>query len=142
MTNSEARKRAREIVRRVGACPHEGPGYAPGSAFPIDRAKSELDRMTRILMTAWETAEGARVGVTYVATFADMARAVLDDRGVQPEGTERVEYETRDEWQGCHCGHPGVGCYCSSVKVRTGRRRTVTTYAPVVGPWEPAGERP
>lgn len=77
------------------ACPHERHGYVPGSAFPIDDAKSDLDRMARILMTAWEEAEKARVGVTYVASFVDMAHAVLAARQSDPDATERVEWGVR-----------------------------------------------
>ena len=37
----------------------------------------EVARVARVLMAAWEKAEGKPVSVSYVATFADMARAVL-----------------------------------------------------------------
>lgn len=75
------------------ACPHERHGYVPGSAFPIGDAKSDLDRMARVLMTAWEEAEKARVGVTYVASFVDMARAALAAR--QSADTEEVQWGVR-----------------------------------------------
>lgn len=71
------------------ACPHERHGYVPGSAFPIEDAKSDVDRVARVLMAAWEEAEKARVGVTYVASFVDMARAVLAARQSDPDATER-----------------------------------------------------
>lgn len=58
-------------------------------------------------------------------------------RTASPQVTERVEYETRMEWQGCRCGHPGAGCYCQSTKVRTGRTRVVREYAPQIGEWQP-----
>jgi hypothetical protein len=41
--------------------------------------RDEVDRIARLLMAAWEKAEGKPVTPSYVATFADMARAVLAD---------------------------------------------------------------
>jgi hypothetical protein len=41
----------------------------------------EVDRMALVLMAAWEQAEGTDVGVSYVATFVDLARAAL---GAEP----------------------------------------------------------
>lgn len=45
----------------------------------------ETDRIARVLMAEWERAEGKPVNPSYVATFADMARAVLDDLGARTE---------------------------------------------------------
>ena len=42
--------------------------------------RDEVDRVARLLMAAWEQAEGRAPTVSYVATFADMARAVIADR--------------------------------------------------------------
>jgi hypothetical protein len=42
--------------------------------------RAELDRVARLLMDAWERAEGTPVGMSYVATFVDLARAVIADR--------------------------------------------------------------
>lgn len=44
---------------------------------------SEVNRVARILLAAWEEAEGRPVGVSYVSTFADMARAVTADTAVR-----------------------------------------------------------
>lgn len=51
---------------------------------------SEVDRIGRLLMKAYESAEGRPVGVTYVATFADMARAVVADRTSALDTTPRA----------------------------------------------------
>lgn len=59
---------------------------------------------------------------------------------IPPQVTERVEHETRMEWHGCRCGHPGAGCYCSSERVRTGRFRIHREYAPQVGEWQSPSE--
>src|SRR3954471_13662019 len=50
-----------------------------------DRAKAsperaEIDRVARILIAEWERVEGTPVNVSYLATFVDMARAVIADR--------------------------------------------------------------
>lgn len=39
--------------------------------------KDVVNHVARVLMDAWEKAEGKPVSPSYVATFADMARAVL-----------------------------------------------------------------
>lgn len=44
------------------------------AAEPGDAA---VDRIARVMLAAWEHAEGEPVSASYVATFADMARAVL-----------------------------------------------------------------
>lgn len=41
---------------------------------------SEVDRVARLLIAAWERAEGKQVNVSYVATFVDMAKVVVADR--------------------------------------------------------------
>jgi hypothetical protein len=41
--------------------------------------RREVDRVARVLMAAWEQAEGTPVSPSYVATFADLARAVIAD---------------------------------------------------------------
>lgn len=65
-------------ARDLGARPERRDGqYVPGSHFPIGDATSELDRLTRVLIAAWEAAEGRQVNPSYVATFCDMARAVM-----------------------------------------------------------------
>jgi len=46
----------------------------------VSEDKSEVDRVARLLMEAWQQAEGLPVSTSYVATFADMARAVIADR--------------------------------------------------------------
>lgn len=43
--------------------------------------RAEVDRVARILLAEWERVEGKQVNVSYIATFADMARAVIADRG-------------------------------------------------------------
>lgn len=39
----------------------------------------EVDRVARLLMEAWEVAEGYYPTASYVATFTDMARVVVDE---------------------------------------------------------------
>lgn len=47
--------------------------------------RDEIDRVAKILIAAWAKAEPTHPvtlhPVSYVATFADMARAVVEDRG-------------------------------------------------------------
>jgi hypothetical protein len=53
-----------------------------------DRSKhphaDEIDRVTRLLMDAWAKAEPehpvTKYPVSYIATFVDMAKAVVEDR--------------------------------------------------------------
>ena len=54
---------------------------AMNAAGRRERRLAEVNRVARILMDAWEKVEGKPVNVSYVATFADMARAIVDDRG-------------------------------------------------------------
>lgn len=42
--------------------------------------RDEVNRVARLLCDAWEKAEGKKVNPSYIATFADMARAVIADR--------------------------------------------------------------
>ena len=46
----------------------------------MDTGPTEVDRIARLLMAEWERVEGTPVNASYVATFADMARAVIADR--------------------------------------------------------------
>ena len=39
--------------------------------------RADVDQMARVLMAEWERVEGKPVNVSYVATFADMARVAL-----------------------------------------------------------------
>jgi signal transduction histidine kinase len=54
---------------------------APTSASTSER--TEVDRVARLLMDEWERVEGAAPTTSYVATFADMARVIVRDRGAQ-----------------------------------------------------------
>lgn len=38
----------------------------------------ETDKIAAVLMDAWEKAEGEKVTASYIATFADMAKAVQE----------------------------------------------------------------
>lgn len=51
------------------------------------RPDKEVIHIANVLMDAWFKAEGNRVSTSYVATFVDMARAVIADR----EKNERHE---------------------------------------------------
>lgn len=48
----------------------------------------EIDRMARLLMDAWSKAESShpvtKFPMSYIATFVDMARAVVEDREIRP----------------------------------------------------------
>lgn len=65
--------------------------------------RAELDRVARLLMDAWERAEGTPVGMSYVATFVDLARAVIADRARLLAG---LEPGAGGEWVG---GLDGAG---------------------------------
>jgi len=52
--------------------------------------RDRVDKYAQIMMAAWEKVEGESVSASYVATFADMARAVAE------EADKEVE-EARDE---------------------------------------------
>lgn len=62
-----------EQVLRLAAG-ESGAQVAPMSARTPER---DVDTLARVLMAAWEAAEGKPVSASYVATHADMARAVL-----------------------------------------------------------------
>lgn len=42
--------------------------------------RMEIDRVGRLLIAEWERVEGGPVNVSYIATFADMARVMIADR--------------------------------------------------------------
>ena len=42
--------------------------------------RDEVDRVARLLIAEWERVERRAVNLSYVATFADMARVVIEDR--------------------------------------------------------------
>lgn len=48
----------------------------------------EIDRVARLLMDVWAKAEPAhpvtKYPVSYIATFVDMARAIVEDRQAPP----------------------------------------------------------
>jgi hypothetical protein len=46
----------------------------------VSADRAEVDRVARLLMAEWERVEEKPVGVSYVATFADLARVVIRDR--------------------------------------------------------------
>lgn len=45
--------------------------------------------------------------------------------GLMENAEIKVERETETVWTGCHCGHPGAGCYCQGEVRFTGRTRIV-----------------
>jgi hypothetical protein len=51
-----------------------------GEGLRATDLRAEVDVLARVLMAAWEKAEGKPVNPSYVATFADMARAALAAR--------------------------------------------------------------
>jgi hypothetical protein len=48
----------------------------------------QVDRVARLLIAEWERVEQRLVNVSYIATFVDMARAVIADRGRTSSSTE------------------------------------------------------
>jgi hypothetical protein len=46
----------------------------------------ETDKIAAVLMQAWEDAEGKKVNASYIATFADMAKAVQEWLDTHPRG--------------------------------------------------------
>lgn len=53
------------------------PTYAPVED-PIGRPSTDLvNRVANAMIAEWERVEGKKVSVSYVATFADMARAAI-----------------------------------------------------------------
>ena len=66
--------------------PSDGHGNVEWSVLPDSTPTEreagdvgEVDRVARVLMTEWERVEREPVTASYVATFADMARAVIAD---------------------------------------------------------------
>lgn len=101
----------------------------------------EINHLARVLMAAWENAEGKPVNVSYVATFADMARAVLADERRPQVSTRRTDWGVRDD----ATGHVGmVAAYGRSATEQwlaeltepsTLMRRERTTYRDDVTEW-------
>lgn len=52
--------------------------------FDLSQQKTEVDKLAAVLIHAWEKAEGKEVNASYVATFADMARAVVEYQKAHP----------------------------------------------------------
>src|SRR5690606_37447440 len=57
-----------------------------------DAARDEINRIARMLMDAWAKAEPSHAvtlhHVSYIATFVDMARAVVADRGAERDALQ------------------------------------------------------
>jgi uncharacterized coiled-coil protein SlyX len=60
------------------------PGVERGETGRRDGACTEVDRVARLLMAEWERVEKNPVNVSYIATFCDLARAVIADRDLKP----------------------------------------------------------
>lgn len=54
--------------------------YLPDAGPDPVPCRDCVNHTARVLMTAWEQAEGKPVTASYVATFADMARAALTNQ--------------------------------------------------------------
>ena len=54
----------------------------------IERVR-RLDDYAKTLMDAWEKAEGTPLSVSYIATFVDMAKVVI----------EKVDKESAEAWE-------------------------------------------
>lgn len=95
---------------RCGVMPVEpvaAPRFADATGTPTtpDRVTaSDVDAMARVLMAAWEAAEGRPVKASYVATFADMARAVLLSDSLRAAQADAFDqgWDERDN----DCGDP------------------------------------
>lgn len=108
---------------------------APATASEGTEEQEAVDRAS--LVFGWQhlARYSGQSGEWLEATLTAMVRAVLAARTAQPEGVERVEWGVR------------VGADVRVMDPRHVRyqaslsggaevvRRTVTTYAPVVGPW-------
>ena len=109
-------------------------GQDPGAHDP-DR--DEVDRVARLLMAAWEQAEAQAPTASYVATFADMARAVIADRPslspiAQPDSGSEIRSEIRS---GIEPGiEPGAALDASMVATPGARQITVNRPAIFTGP--------
>jgi hypothetical protein len=75
-TGAEAATQALEPVA-AGAVARMPPRAAMSSR--VGR-RADVNRVARLLIAEWERVEGKPVNVSYIATFVDMARAVLGDR--------------------------------------------------------------
>lgn len=93
---------------------------------------AEADRVARLLMEAWEQAEGAPVGISYVATFVDMARAVIRDRDAAQPDEDACRFG-KEEWQGyfigerfcyTHGGHSIALARCPRARARDAEERS------------------
>lgn len=60
-----------------------------------DGASTEVDRITRLLLSEWERVEHRSLHASYVATFVNMARVVVADQQ-QAAGREHVERVVRE----------------------------------------------
>jgi hypothetical protein len=58
-----------------------------------DETREQVNQIARVLIAEWERVEGP-VTASYVANFADMARALLAS-GLIPEATTTVEWGVR-----------------------------------------------
>jgi hypothetical protein len=56
-----------------------------------DKTREQVNQFARVLIAEWERVEGP-VSASYVANFADMARALLSS-GLIPEGATTVEWQ-------------------------------------------------
>lgn len=78
--------------------------------------RDEIDRVAKLLMDAWAKAEPdhnvTKYPVSYVATFADMARAVVEDQDVVNELIISALID-----HGCDCDHDGPheGVHCEDL---------------------------
>lgn len=76
--------------------PHENPLLADtADRFP-GPPPTETDRLARLMIAAWEKAEGP-VTPSYVATFADMAKVVVADIELRTEVLRTVIYGLDDD---------------------------------------------
>jgi hypothetical protein len=67
------------VVERRLIAPLCEPPETEGERDLAAAERREVDRIARVLMAAWEESEGKPVSVAYAATFADLARAVIND---------------------------------------------------------------
>lgn len=73
-TDLELVSRAEALVRVYE--PREDGWPADPGSIP----RHEVDRVARLLMAEWERVEGKPINVSYIATFADLARVVAADQ--------------------------------------------------------------
>ncbi len=81
---------------------------------------NEVNRIAELLLDAWQKADPkssvALHPVSYVATFADMAKAIIEDRNTRPaapvEGLERYDLEDQSQFnEGCYMRPDETGEY-------------------------------